>query len=648
MILDSDGHQFHTDEVAFSPELNYGENEDFLKIFVLSYVKFLCDTPFGHDSKPLRVKMRFLRRLSNYHLLDTIRDFSSLADELLSTQYSTGGDSTTGVFIQRFKETPIFWEYHHWHTTRDPELLEYILSFLLFGKKLKYVDPEFNATAFRGWLEVEDSLSELSFSDHDTGSLATIIEVLLGDIQVDTLLPKHGSGKVAERDISDIYDKVDNLAVNAKIAYAFHRERPYWTNSMGFGVNYALRHNLVADRPARLKFVPKDITKSRSICMEPSGTMYYQQEVLRWLAVTMRRSHMGRFVTMDDQTRNQIAAVNGSISLASDTLDLSSASDSVSVELVRRAFNKVPRLKFLLLATRTSRAETPRGVVELKKFAPMGSACCFPVQCIIFTAICMYSYLSYEKGTSTGSWTCSREDVLSIMKNGLTRDHSVAAAYTRRLLPPVVYGDDLIIDHRCYDIVATTLARLGFRLNESKSFKGSQSFRESCGVYAYNGFDVTPFRFQCRPIQFGRKWDTSVYASLIENVNNARAHGYYSVASFLQSVLTSSEFRFRRGGPVRVPFVTDCNSFGILVSQKHEVPAYDLRWNADLQIHEERVLGIVPRELSKESPDDFDDYSLAQWWRSRVRDKFTLEYKEGSRPRPQETRLAPVWSRCEE
>ena len=320
------------------------------------------------------------------------------------------------------------------------------------------MDPEFNATAFRGWLEVEDSLSELSFSDHDTGSLATIIEVLLGDIQVDTLLPKHGSGKVAERDISDIYDKVDNLAVNAKIAYAFHRERPYWTNSMGFGVNYALRHNLVADRPARLKFVPKDITKSRSICMEPSGTMYYQQEVLRWLAVTMKRSHMGRFVAMDDQTRNQIAAVNGSISLASDTLDLSSASDSVSVELVRRAFNKVPRLKFLLLATRTSRAETPRGVVELKKFAPMGSACCFPVQCIIFTAICMYSYLSYEKGTSTGSWTCSREDVLSIMKNGLTRDHSVAAAYTRRLLPPVVYGDDLIIDHRCYDIVATTLA----------------------------------------------------------------------------------------------------------------------------------------------------------------------------------------------
>jgi len=648
VILDSSGRQYHTDEVAFSPELNYGENEDFLKIFVLSYVKFLCDTPFGHDSKPLRVKLRFLHKLSSYPLLETIRDFSSLADELLSTQYSTGADSTTGVFIQRFKETPIFWEYHHWHTTRDPKLLEYILSFLLFGKKLKYIDPEFDTTAFRGWLEVEEKLSKLSFSDNDIGSLATIIEVLLGDIQVDILLPKHGSGRVAERGISDIYDKVDNLTVNAKIAYAFHRERPYWSLEMGFGENHALRHNLITDRTARLKFVPKDITKSRSICMEPLGTMFYQQEVLRWLSNTMKRSHMGRFVAMDDQTRNQIAAVNGSATMASDTLDLSSASDSVSVELVRGAFSKVPRLKFLLLATRTSRAETPSGVVELKKFAPMGSACCFPVQCIIFTAICMYSYLSYEKGTSTGSWCCTREDVLAMMQDGLCRDHSVAAAYTRRLLPPVVFGDDIIIDHRCYDLVATTLARLGFQLNESKSFKGSQSFRESCGVYACNGSEVTPFRFQIRPISVGRKWDTAIYASLIEGINNARSHGYYSVASYLQSVLTSSEFRFRRGGPVRVPFVTDSKAFGIVVSKKHPVPAYDLVWNPHLQIHQERVLGIVPRKLSKESPDDFDSYAMIQWWRSRVRDKFTLEYKEGSRPRPQETRLAPVWSRYEE
>lgn len=634
------GYSVHTDDLVFSPELDYGVNTEFIKLFVCAYVKLLCDTPFGRDSKPLKRKRQFLSELTSRPVLDIIRSNARLYDELVSSLHQTGGESSIRPFLDGFKATPIFWEYHHWYQSDDPSLFTYISTFLLFGKKLAYVDESFNSTAFRGWIDVEQKLSQLTFSEHDLDSLSTIVSVVLGDVEVDHLLPRHGPGMVADRDIKDVVAKVTKLRIDKKLAYVFHRERPYWTAEMGFGASHAEEHISVQPLPSRIKFVPKDVTKSRTICMEPVGYMYYQQEVLRWLGQAMKRSYISRFVDMNDQGRNQHAALISSITGAGDTLDLSSASDSVSVDLVRGVFSKTPRLKLLLLATRSSAVETPDGAVRpVKKFAPMGSAVCFPTQCIIFTAVCLYSYMSVQKGLSTGAWTCSREDVLEMLQDNLQRGYSVAGAYTRRYLPPVVFGDDIIVDSRCTRDVVTTLSRLGFSINESKSFTGAQSFRESCGVFALAGEDVTPCRFRLPLIQKGKRWDASTFAAVIAAINNLRSYGYFSVASYLQSIIEGCGFRYR------IPYTTDANIFGIVVRKKHPVPESDLRYNSDYQRTEERVLGVIPRRKSGRVS---DHYAWNQWWRGRVRDISTLDLSRSSRPRPQETRLGPVWSRVEE
>jgi hypothetical protein len=55
-----------------------------------------------------------------------------------------------------------------------------------------------------------------------------------------------------------------------------------------------------------------------------------------------------------------------------------------------------------------------------------------------------------------------------------------------------VYGDDIIIETELFDDLVAFLRFLGFKLNHQKSYTAGP-FRESCGVNAYDGVDITPF-----------------------------------------------------------------------------------------------------------------------------------------------------------
>jgi len=641
-----------SDSIFLPPEFGYGENEEFLKLFVLSYIKFLCDSPLELQSpKPIRVIMRLYKRLTTENIRGVIKQFSSYADQILSEEFSPqefGPNSETSIrqYHDFMKNTPIFKEYHLWTMTGRPDLLKYVLSFLRFGKKLAYVDRDLDTTAFRGWLEVEEKLSTLTFGDEDTASLRTIIARILGPLSVDFLAPKFGTGKVSEAHIDGAYDKLEFLSTNRRLEYAFLRHRPFRGSDEGFDAgNGVVRHRGSSGDVARLKFVPKDITKSRSICMEPNSFMYFQQGVLRWVKRSFDRGEIRRFVTLRDQTANQKAALHGSLYLSSDTIDLSSASDSVHAELVRRVFP--PDWNFYMFATRTSSVKLPDGkVVKVNKFAPMGSALCFPVQCVIFTAVCLYAYSAYIQGKTTGTWSCGPDDIELTLKS-IARSRTDSTPFGKRLEPPVVYGDDIIVDSRLTDIVISTLSRLGFLVNRNKSFTGSMSFRESCGVYAFEGQDVTPVLFRIPFIRRGKKFDAKVYASFIENINSMRSNGYQSVATFWLSVLKDQRFS------APLPFVTDSDAFGLLTANKHAVDPKFLRVNHVLpdgqcwQITEELVQGIGPRNTKQTRPENLDEYSYDQWWATRVEEDSTPRIKGSSPIRPKETRLRATWARCE-
>lgn len=378
-----------TDEVRINPKFNYGENDDFIRLFILSYVKLLNDSPILSSSgvdKPLKVYIKFLAELCNSNIADIIKMYASFSDIILSNEYSSGSYSSTRVYHKFMEKTPIYREYLSWIRDGDPVMLTFILTFLRFGKKIKYEDPSMNATAFRGWLEVEERLESHEFNSNDLQSLKIIIAELLPSLDMDTYLPKFGTGKVSEKGILDVFDKLAKLEIDAKLAFAFKRPNQFNLIGEGMGLVKDLKFSSSLRSPrSRLKFVVKDIFKSRSICMEPNAYMYFQQEVLRRMVRAMRRGPIRRFVNLSDQSINRLAARHGSLYLSMDTIDLSSASDSVHVDLVKSVF---PRdWLFYMLATRTSQVELPDGsITSVNKFAPMGSAVCFPTQCILFTA----------------------------------------------------------------------------------------------------------------------------------------------------------------------------------------------------------------------------------------------------------------------
>lgn len=644
LLLEGGSFRISTEGITFRPEFNYGQNAHFIKVFILTYVRFLSDSPLRsrYGEKPLRTFKRFFHHLLDSNIRDVIKDYSQKADRLLFNEYSTGPDASKRVFDDSMKDTPIFKEYLEWINTGNTEILTYILSFLRFGKKLEYIDKSLEANAFRDWLSVEERLRTLKFDNDDVDSLSNIIAELIPPLNTTLLYPRFGTGKVAEREIRDVYDKLARLKLHPRLAYAFLRQSSF---RMTEGLPDVLRENLECDSDddvSRERDVPKDIMKTRSICMEPNIFMYFQQEVMRWMVNAMEEGPINKFVNLRDQSNNQHGARHGSKYLSVDTIDLSSASDSVHMELVKRVF---PRdWLFYMLATRTSKVSLPDGsVVRVNKFAPMGSAVCFPTQCILFTAICLYAYSRHATGRATGTVTREEARLAIDASNSKLTPYS---PFGKRLEGPIVYGDDIICDSRVTDDVISLLSRFGFVVNVGKSFTKSQSFRESCGVYCYEGSDVTPVLFRIPFLRRGR-WDAKVYASIIGSINEWRRNGYHTIATFWLSILRDYNFKYN------LPFVTTTDAFGLFTVNKHRPKPKALRENHILpdggcwQITEEQVQGIGPRVPRSKIPPLLEEYRLDQWWRSRIDGGSTSPFGRGLTIRPQETRLTPIWARCE-
>lgn len=141
------------------------------------------------------------------------------------------------------------------------------------------------------------------------------------------------------------------------------------------------------------------------------------------------------------QEPNQLAACLGSLTGAIATLDLKSASDTNSRELVYELFP----LDWATALRRCSSMwiELPNGsIIRQEKFSAMGNGFTFPLETLIFWAL-------------VTSACGSTEDVF-------------------------VYGDDICVPTQHYDFVSECLRYAGFNVNMKKSF-ASGPFRESCG-----------------------------------------------------------------------------------------------------------------------------------------------------------------------
>lgn len=203
----------------------------------------------------------------------------------------------------------------------------------------------------------------------------------------------------------------------------------------------------------RLAFVPKNATTHRTIAVEPLANTFILKGVEHFFKKRILPK-MG--VYLWDQSFNSDLCRDISISGRACTIDLSAASDTVSVELVRFL---LPSTWFTMLDDLRSHSyKLDDGVWRrYEKFSSMGNAMTFPLESLIFKALADAA-VSY----------CGANP-------GLTR----------------CYGDDIIVPREAALLLTEVLEFCGFSTNREKSCYFGP-FRETCGSDFVSGVPVRP------------------------------------------------------------------------------------------------------------------------------------------------------------
>jgi hypothetical protein len=273
--------------------------------------------------------------------------------------------------------------------------------------------------------------------------------------------------------------------------------------------------------PMKVTLVPKTAKTPRIIAMEPPAMQWAQQHIHGTLLETVLSQALPkRSIDWTDQERNRSLARIGSIDGELSTLDLSDASDLLHVSVVSRMLRKHRVLRDATFACRTTTADFNGRLVRLEKFAPMGSALCFPFETMAFWVI-----------ATIGALRARRPDQIT---------KRVILNTARKIS---VYGDDIIAPTHSAPDIADELARFGLVVNGRKSFWNG-NFRESCGADFFRGFDVTYVKIRDEiPDNIGRQ---EGLASYIETQNRFFEHGFVVTSEWMieRSPVRLASFRF--------------------------------------------------------------------------------------------------------
>lgn len=376
-------------------------------------------------------------------------------------------------------------------------------------------------------LELKNANSRIIEGQYDEDSYlcrvsSLLVRSLFSDFNRNDVRGKHGKGATA-----------DGLSRHERVLIREWpiRAEPYFPSCYHTIPNIGWINNLRGvrllseeeERPVKIVAVPKTLKSPRIIAMEPHYMMYMQQACMSEMVSRIEKHRLTcNSIRFSDQSVNRESARIESMNKNRATIDLSEASDRVSIELVRRIFDGV-QLREFLLACRSSKAQLPDGTtLVLEKFASQGSANCFPVEAFVF--YCLIQAAMHERRAERPT------------HQSITR--------LSRLID--VYGDDLIVPVHDLSCVVDKLEGYGLKVNASKSFSKS-NFRESCGGDFYNGYAVKPVYLRVDPTRIN---DPSVRAStvlsLIETSNQLYLLGLWKTCremrDHIQTLLTK-EYR---------------------------------------------------------------------------------------------------------
>jgi hypothetical protein len=395
-----------------------------------------------------------------------------------------------------------------------PPNIEAVRQICLLFKKLEVpCTPEREAKALDNFVEVEQLNERFQLREDDRESFSRVSSVLwhnmLADIQPDMFVPRHGPGATAE-----------GVRGNSKYLWQrwYERLEPYFPffpmcySYSAFGEGVFEKVTFVPEEeedPVRVTLVPKTLKAPRVIAIEPVCMQYAQQAVQSVLVKRIERYWLTRgHVNFTDQTVNQNLALTSSKTGRYATIDLSDASDRVLLDVAALVFESNPILWDSIQACRSRAAILPDGrlVSPLRKFASMGSALCFPVEAMVFYTICVIALLDNRNLPYISKYIYD-----------VTRDI-------------FVYGDDLIVPADEAIAVLDYLQKYHCKVNTSKTFVTGK-FRESCGVDAYDGEEVTPTYLRHMPPQ--NRQQAPELVSWVATANNFYRKGYWRAASLM-------------------------------------------------------------------------------------------------------------------
>lgn len=311
------------------------------------------------------------------------------------------------------------------------------------------------------YLENEERLRLLDLSHHYVPLLRSVWCEFYGDFRLRApFRPRHGSGSTADagRVASHKWDRMSG-DLRARVLLKAPNLETLFSGGSG---PWCKPRAPQPERIAKVVFVPKQAGKDRTICMEPAWLQFLQQGVFDQLRSYLQRCPASGHFDIRNQDTNRDLCHRAYVEGFS-TIDLSNASDSVSWNLIKILAKGTPLLGYLY-ATRSDHALLNGVKIPLNKYAPMGSALCFPIECMLFACVLEVAYRIHYGEPSRGH-------------------HSGVATY----------GDDIICPMEIYHLVVDILTSIGFKVNESKSYETGPYF-ESCGVEYLYGARIETIR----------------------------------------------------------------------------------------------------------------------------------------------------------
>jgi hypothetical protein len=462
----------------------------------------------------------------------------------------------------------------------ESDSVEYVLSLrqcLRLFKKLSLADDqadELDRKAKRGFFE--DDLhcgQELKIPDRMAFILDSVCKHILPNIDSfdeRELECKHGPGAVVEK-------LTPNKKYSALLTYSGRLEE------LGYDINYAReglldvnvdssnlsRYGVSGDK-AKLISVLKNSTSRRTITIEPVIRQFVQQGFNTLLRSSIERcSVLRRCLDLTDQSKNSRLALVGSQTGQWATIDLKSASDLLTIKLVETVFRHRPVFLAGLLDCRSPEVSADKSQITLQKFAGMGNATTFPVQSVVFAVL-----------------------AISALLDGFTKFPSYRnIVRVARLVR--VYGDDIIVPSEQAHQVEHWISHVGLKVNVKKTFAVG-NFRESCGVDAFRGVDVTPLYVRLLPVP--SKKEPNTLAHLVSLCNQAWLRCLYGLAEHLREIIEELLGK-------KLPLVSRESS---VLGLHTRLDAQDFhRWNPKLHRAETKGTVLIPLKRS----DEIDGYA---------------------------------------